>query len=482
MVGITAFGAYIPKRRLQRSAIAAANTWFDASLRGHARGERSMCSWDEDAVTMAVEAGRDVGGWPGSPPIRALTVASTSLPFIDRQNAGIVTEALNLAPDLRTMDVSGSQRAGTTALLSALDCAAANRGPVLLIGSEHRRTRVGSPLEMLTGDGAAALVVGTDDVLAKLVDARSVASDFVDHFRADGFEFDYDWEERWIRDEGYLKLVPDAVLPLLEATGVAPTDVAHFILPSLQRRVPAGVARKLGIDDEALADNLLDECGNTGAAHPLVLLAHVLERAQPSDRILLVGFGQGCDALLFEATEACAGNRPAPTNGVSGWLEQRVAEENYAKFQTFNHLVEREFGKRAEVERSPALSAMYRNRKMVNGFIGGRCTACGTVQFPKATYCVSPNCGAANTQEDHPMSGKKGEVRTWTADRLVFDMNPPAYFGLVEFEGGGRAMVDFTDVEPENFDVGTKIGMHFRIKHVDPRRGLRSYFWKAAPE
>ena len=32
-------------------------------------------------------------------------------------------------------------------------------------------------------------------------------------------------------------------------------------------------------------------------------------------------------------------------------------------------------------------------------------------------------------------------------------MNPPAYFGMVEFEEGGRAMMDFTDVDPETFEV-----------------------------
>jgi len=52
MTGVSAFGAYIPRLRLQRSAIAAANVWFDASLKGHARGERAMCNWDEDPVTM----------------------------------------------------------------------------------------------------------------------------------------------------------------------------------------------------------------------------------------------------------------------------------------------------------------------------------------------------------------------------------------------------------------------------------------------
>ena len=79
------------------------------------------------------------------------------------------------------------------------------------------------------------------------------------------------------------------------------------------------------------------------------------------------------------------------------------------------------------------------------------------------------------------MSETTGRVRTWTADRLTFDLNPPAYFGLVEFDGGGRAMLDFTDVDPANFDIGAQVAVHFRIKQFDKRRGFRSYFWKAAP-
>ena len=46
---------------------------------------------------------------------------------------------------------------------------------------------------------------------------------------------------------------------------------------------------------------------------------------------------------------------------------------------------------------------------------------------------------------------------TYTADRLTFDMNPPAYFGMVEFAGGGRAMVDFTEVVHGSFEVGTQV-------------------------
>ena len=79
------------------------------------------------------------------------------------------------------------------------------------------------------------------------------------------------------------------------------------------------------------------------------------------------------------------------------------------------------------------------------------------------------------------MSGVKGKVATWTADRLTFDFNPPAYFGLVKFDGGGRIMMDMTEVDPDNFDIGTEVSVHFRIKQFDSQRGFRKYFWKAVP-
>ena len=57
--GILACGAYIPRLRLARRVIAEANSWINPSLKGQAKGERAICNWDEDAVTMAVAAGRD---------------------------------------------------------------------------------------------------------------------------------------------------------------------------------------------------------------------------------------------------------------------------------------------------------------------------------------------------------------------------------------------------------------------------------------
>ena len=64
MVGIVAYGAYVPRLRLNRQAVYDANKWFAAGLRGLAKGERSMANWDEDSITMnqMIPLGR--GGLP----------------------------------------------------------------------------------------------------------------------------------------------------------------------------------------------------------------------------------------------------------------------------------------------------------------------------------------------------------------------------------------------------------------------------------
>jgi len=477
MVGITAYGAYLPRMRLQKQVIADANAWFDPGLKGLAKGEKAICNWDEDTITMAVEAYTDcLGNAPGQAPA-ALLLASTTLPFADRQNSVVVAEALNLdTSDLRTMDITCSQRAATSGLLSALDIAAAGKEAVL-VASEHRKAKCASREEMLYGDGAAAIAVGGENVIAELIASQSQAVDFIDHYRGEGNDFDYGWEERWVRDEGYMKIVPSAVNALLSKSGVSAGDIAHFILPTEQGRVPPMVAKKLGIKGEAVADNLLQSVGITGAAHVMLLLAHRLERAAPGDLVLVAGFGQGCDVLLFKVTDAISHQRAG--KGVSGHLSNGRPETNYNKYQSFNNLLEKELGKRSEVNKQGYLSAMYRARGLTNSFLGGKCTACDTVQMPKHKYCVNPECGAYDTQVDHPMAGASGTIATWTADTLTFDYNPPAYFGMVTFEGGGRIMMDMSEVDAETFDTGSKVSMHFRLKQIDDQAGFRKYFWKA---
>ena len=473
--GILSYGAYLPRRRLQRKSIAAANSWFAPGLRALAKGERAMANWDEDTVTMAVEAARDCLAGPAPADLEQLILASTTHPFDDRQNAAIVANALQLGSALRVLDVSGSQRAGTSALISAL----AGGGSSLVTASEHRLAKAASPQEMHYSDGAAALLVGSGKPIARLIGAHSETVDFVHQFRSSERAHDYAWEERWIRDEGYLKLVPAALAALFKATGIAPAAVTHFCLPCTLPRVVPGVAKRAGIGEAAVRDNLAAVCGDTGAAHALLLLAHALAQAQPGDLIAVAAFGQGCDALLFEVTGAI-GALP-PRGGVEGALARRKEETNYLRFLAFNDHIALERGMRAEADKGTPLTTLYRNRDMITGLVGGRCRNCGTLQFPRGRYCVNPQCNALDSQDDQPFSDARAKVMSYTADALTYSADPPAYYGMVEFDAGGRMMADFTDVDEGKVEVGMPMRMLFRIKEHDTARGFVRYFWKAAP-
>ena len=277
MVGITGFGAYIPRRRLQRAVVVEANKWFNPALAGLAKGERSMANWDEDAVTLAVEAARDCLNSADRGAIGHISFASTTLPFADRQNAGIIATALSLPAGIGALDATGSQRAGTSALIGVLG--SANGSEHLCIAADKRQARPGSTQELIYGVGAAALTVGDNKVLAELIGHHSITEDFVDHYRSEGRKFDYFWEERWVRQEGHLKLISAAVTDLLKKTGVEASAIDRLIVPVMSRGAPQGVAKATGISAKAIADTLQDNCGETGVAHPLVMLVAALETA-----------------------------------------------------------------------------------------------------------------------------------------------------------------------------------------------------------
>ena len=481
MAGIKAYGGYIPRLRLSRKAMAQANAWFSPGLMGQAKGERSLANWDEDSVTMAVEAARDCLNGSRREDIDGVYFASTTMPFADRQNSGILSAALTLDEEIPAADVTSSQRAGTTALITALNSVSGGAGKCQLVAAgDKRKARSASTQEFQFGDGAAALLVTDGDGVAKFLGSHSVTVDFVDHFRGDEEEFDYGWEERWIRDEGLVKIVPRAVKGALEKAGVSGDQIDHFVFPCTFPRIPQTIAKQCGIDPDKVRDNLAAVCGETGTAHALLMLVDALQDAEPGQKILVAGFGQGCDALVLETTDAL--KDLSARNGVKGSLSNRKEESNYMKYLAFNGLVELEKGMRAEVDKKTALTTTYRKRDMLFGLVGGKCTKCGTAQFPRARICVNPNCQAVDSQEPYSFADKKGTILSWSADYLAYSMDPPSHYGMVTFEEGGRFLCDITDVEPGTIDSGMNVRMVFRIKDFDERRGFRRYFWKAVPE
>lgn len=475
--GILSFGAYLPRHRLRRSAIHAANGWFAAGLKGLAQGERATANWDEDALTMAVEAARDTLKGIDRAGLGSLSLASTSLPFVDRLNSGVIKEALTLADATGAFDVTGGQRVATSALIQALAAAAGGARPHLALASEMRLSRPASEAEMNQGDAAAGLLVGQGDLVARFLGSHSTTVDFVDHFRMSGQDFDYTWESRWIRDEGYTGLIGGALKEAFAHLGVAGESIDRLIVPITVRGVSEGLARRAGVKPEAVADRLAGSVGDTGVAHPFLLFAAALEQAQAGETIALIGFGQGVDVLLFEAT----GRALAPRRGVTGSLARGVPTDNYMRWLFHRGNLKLDRGMRAEFDQKQPGTTLWRQRKAVLGLVGGRCTRTGTVQFPKSVISVNPNDHAAHTQEDYPLADRRATILTYTADSLTYSPAPPSFYGMIDFEGGGRMMAEFTDADPDDVEAGREVEMMFRIKGVDEMRDFTKYFWKAVP-
>jgi len=452
MAGIVSYGGYIPKLRLSRMGIFQSMGWFAPAIMAVASGERSMCNWDEDSLTMAVAAARDCLTGMDKGKVDALYLCSTTLPFADRQNSGIASTALNLKDDVLTADFTASQKASTSGLVTALDAVkGGDKELVLVAAADKRETKSAYFHEMWYGDGGAALLMGTENVIAECLGSHSISIDFVDHFRGSQHKYDYNWEERWIRDEGYSKIIPEVVTGLMEKCKVSADDISKFIFPCFFTREHRGIAKKLGLA-EKLVDNMHDVCGETGTAHALVMLVQALEEANPGDKILVCSFGSGSDALLFEVTDKIK-DLPARV-GITGSLANKKEVMEYPKFLKFRDLMQTEMGIRAEANKQTALTTLYRKRKFLLGFVGGECQKCGTRQIPSMDICVNPDCGSVKAN----------------------------IYGLVQFEGGGRILADFSDCELGDVAVGKPVKMAFRKRMYDEQRGFHAYFWKAIPQ
>ncbi len=471
-VGISSAAAYVPPRRIARATIAAAHGWLTPDLVGRAKGTRAFANWDEDSITLAVEAIRRAVPQAQRATIDALYLASTTLPFADRHNAGVARTALNLPERIHSLDIGGSLRAGTSALCAALR----GTGTCVVAAADRRKARPASTQELAWGDAAAALVVGAGDLIARCIGHTSLAVDFVDHFREAGADYDYVWEERWLRDEGYRKIFPEAVKALCRDTGIAPDCIAHAIFPLADLKTAQVIAKDCGLPASATSDTLSAEIGLTGTSHSLLMLVDVLGRAQPGELILVAGFGQGADVILLEATALLTARRPAPIAS-----DKTITEDSYLRFLSFNAELPYELGMRAELDQRTALTSQYRNDAMITGFMAGRSRQTGVVQFPKTRVSVEPGHHTVDSFEDYPLAGEPAKILTHADDWLSYTPAPPFRYGHVQFDNGARVLMEYVDCG-EPLDVGMPLRMVFRIKDFDTKRGYRRYFWKATPK
>lgn len=464
MAGVIAYGTYLPYNRLERSAIGAAL----GTPAG--KGTRAVASFDEDATTMGVEAARAaLAATPDNVDVDALYFATAEPPYLDKTNATAVHAALGLSPTALAVDMGGAVRSGIGALRAAADA----RGPALAVLSDVRNGLPGGGDERDGGDGAAALLFGNQDVIAELVGAASATEEFLERWRLPGEPASHRWEERF-GESIYAALGERAFTDALKAAGVTADALDHVVITGVHARAARRLPKSLGVRAEALLDDRTATIGHTGTAHPGILLADALDRAEPSQLVAVLSLADGADALVFRTTDALAARRPPTT------VEQQVAAGKaglpYATFLTWRGQLRREPPRRPDPS-APVAPAARRTGAWKFGFVGSRCEACGTRHLPPARVCV--NCKTVDQMASERLADVAGTIATFTVDRLAFSLNPPIVAVIVDFDGGGRYTCELTDVDPATVAIGQRVAMTFRRIHS--AEGVHNYFWKARP-
>ena len=475
MAGIAAYGAYVPKYRLGGDTLG----WNSVQ-------ERAVANFDEDSVTMAVAAGRDCLHGQDRAEIDGLIFASTTPPYAEKQCAAIVAAALDLRRDLFTADLTDVLRAGTAGLRSALDAVVAGSARrVLVIASDHRQGAPRGEFERTSGDGAAALLIANDDVIAQWEGSHSITENILDSWRSAGDPFVRSWEDRFATEEGLERLVAEAVQGFFQKQAIAPADVTKVALYAPDARRHAQLASKLGFRAEQMQDPLFGQLGNTGAAFPLMLLTQALEDAAPEQLIMLVSYGDGSDVLAFRAiTRATPSAVRAPQNGLGlrgsglkGHLESKRVLESYELYARWREVWPTDDAARRPAPASPSVTALWREEEKNLRFHGEKCNSCGYIQYPPQRVCV--NCQSRDDATPVPLSDRPGTVFTYSMDYIAGATDTPLVIAVVDFEGGGRTLCMLTDREVEEVSVGMPVEMSFRKLRVV--NGIHNYYWKAVP-
>jgi hydroxymethylglutaryl-CoA synthase len=465
MVGITSYGVYIPLWRMDRKLIGG-------------RGEKAIAHFDEDSITMAVAAGVNCLNGVERASVDKAFFASTTFPYREKQGASIVAAACDLPHSIGTSDFANSLKGGTSALLAAVDAVRGKSAKRVIVTAAD--TRIGAPMEefeRITGDGAAGLVIGDTDVAVSIEASYSVSDEIMDLWRTQHDTFVRSWESRFVDSVGYQRIGAEAIAGLLQSCHMKPADFSKLVFSAPDPRSSMSLAAKLGFNPNTQLQNpLLDVLGNTGTSFPLILLAAALDESKPGDSILLLGYGDGADALLLRVTEKIESikNRKA----VKEYLNSKKMINDYPTYLLWRGLLHPDSEKvyYTKYQENTAVPAMWRERNRIFRLHGVKCRACNTIQFPPQRVCA--RCHNLEQFDEVRLSDKRGTVFTFSMDYTSLVDNPTVV-PIVDFEGGGRGEFYLTDRDPKKVEVGMQVEMSFRKLFFD--EGIYHYYWKAMP-
>ena len=308
MAGIIGYGVYIPLYRIKSEEIA--NTWgrdVNSVKNGLLINEKSLPHWDEDTVTISIEASLNAIKRAGINPkeIGAVYSGSECPAYAVKPNISMVSNAVGIGPNYTGADVEFACKAGTAALQMVLGLVKSNIIKYgLAIGADIAEIGLENVGDQSTGSGSAAFIVGnnSNEIIAEIQETLSYTTDTPDFWRRPQVRYPTH-AERFTGEPAYFKHTVTATKMLLDKVGLKPSGVDHVAFHTPNGKFPLRAAKLIGFTNEQLKHSfVVDKIGNTYSAASLIGLASILDNSKPGESIVVTSFGSGAGSDAFYLT------------------------------------------------------------------------------------------------------------------------------------------------------------------------------------
>jgi len=242
-------------------------------------------------------------------------------------------------------------------------------------------------------------------------------------------------------------------------------------------RMHSRISKIMKFGQGVAQNSLFFQVGDMGTPMPFMLLIASLRRPKPDAKIIMAGFGDGADGILMQVRDKDGVKAMGKGRmGFIGHQKSMTLLKNYNKYVEFKELLSKD----RYIRKSSAV-LIWRDTLSVYKWYGVKCKNCGTVQYPDISRACSV-CRADDQLESVKLE-KKGEIFTYTLDHLVGGayLNTPVPRCVVDLDGGGRVLVNMTEIEKpeENVKIGMRVELTFRKEHEGAE--FKNYYWKCRP-
>ncbi len=318
----------------------------------------------------------------------------------------------------------------------------------------------------------------TAPVIAEFLGGASATREFLDRWRAPGELRTRAWEDCF-GEQRYAALAAEAWTAGLKDASLELDQVSTVAIVGPKARAGAGLAKQLGAAGVDVIDALTATVGYTGAAHPTLLLASLLEQAEPGQVIGLVAMADGADVFLFRVTDAITAQRAAGAT-VPVAVQLTDGDDTLPVLEV-PRLARRAAGAAAEPPRAPLACPPRPPSAAWTGSTAssapsdresGRCTC-----RPPSVALVSGNTDDMDPAPMADVTGHGRDVHRRQA-RLLAERRRSCSRSSTSTAAAGCRSSSPTST-PTDVAIGERVEMTFR--RLITADEIPNYFWKARP-